>query len=362
MANPQSPEAPRNLRGGGTAKSAHNEGPSGQGHPSTSERLHAVPEDNQPGHHPDHGQDRPVEKFRRRARQVAAEAHHRQREGEWTEVEIDGLTFRGQLAGPEGGELVVLLHGFPQHAGMWSPVLHRLAEEGFRVWAPDQRGYSPGARPGRIGDYRVEKLVGDVVAQAGRLGHHSFHLVGHDWGGMVGWATAFRHPQMVDSLTVLSTPHPRALIGSLLRSDQLLRSSYFAFFELPAIPERALALAGGRLLKLMLTGSGLPAETAEDYARTMAEEDALGPALNWYRAATAAQRVGPVASPTLLVWGEGDPALGRSAIQRTARWVEGSYRLEILPGAGHWLVETRPEIITQLILSQVSDVSRALAG
>ena len=242
---------------------------------------------------------------------------------------------------------------------MWTPVLHRLAEDGYRVWAPDQRGYSPGARPGRIADYRVEKLVGDVVAQANKLGHHSFHLVGHDWGGMVGWATAFRHPHLVDSLTVLSTPHPRALLGSLLRSDQLLRSSYFAFFELPVLPERTLAFAGGRLLRLLLTRSGLPGEIAEDYVRVMVDKDTLGPALNWYRAATASQRVGHISTPTLLIWGEGDPALGRTAIRRTAQWVEGAYRLEILPDAGHWLVENRPNTVSQLILSQVSAVARA---
>ena len=116
------------------------------------------------------------------------------------------------------------------------------------------------------------------------------------------------------------------------------------------------------MLRLLLTRSGLPAEIAEDYARVMVDNNALGPALNWYRAATAAQRVGPIATPTLLIWGEGDPALGRTAIRRTARWVEGAYRLEILPDAGHWLVETRPNTVTQLILSQVSAVAQAAAG
>jgi pimeloyl-ACP methyl ester carboxylesterase len=124
-----------------------------------------------------------------------------------------GLVFDALAAGPPAGELVVLLHGFPQTSACWTPVLQTLAAAGYRAVAPNQRGYSPTARPTTIQAYRLPELVADVLAVADRLDAETFHLVGHDWGGVVAWQLAGHQPELVTTLTAVSTPHPRALPG-----------------------------------------------------------------------------------------------------------------------------------------------------
>jgi pimeloyl-ACP methyl ester carboxylesterase len=120
-----------------------------------------------------------------------------------------GLVFDLLAAGDPAGEPVLLLHGFPQTAACWTELAEALADAGYRVLAPDQRGYSPGARPAAVRDYRMPELVADVLAVADRAGARRFHVVGHDWGGAVAWHLAARHPERVATLTAVSTPHPR---------------------------------------------------------------------------------------------------------------------------------------------------------
>jgi pimeloyl-ACP methyl ester carboxylesterase len=153
-----------------------------------------------------------------------------------------GLVFDTLVAGPPTGEPVVLLHGFPQTAACWIRVAQALAAAGYRVLAPDQRGYSPGARPAAVRAYRMPELVADVLALAEAAGAARFHLVGHDWGGAVAWALAGRHPERVATLTSVSTPHPRAFAAALLTGGQLPRSAYIGFFRIPRLPELVLGL------------------------------------------------------------------------------------------------------------------------
>jgi len=349
MTNPQQPEL-RRSGWGATESDSAKEALTAPRVPSERGSAGPVPEDNRQGHHPEHDQDKPVDRFIRRSAELAAEARSRQSQASESELDIGELRFRGLLAGPESGDLVVLLHGFPQDSSAWESSFGPLAAAGFRVWAPDQRGYSPGARPRGGAEYRVESLVRDVLAMAQKLGHHRFHLVGHDWGGVVGWATAAAHPDRVRSLAVLSTPHPRALADSLLRSSQVLRSSYFALFATPVLSEVALGARNGWGLRQMLRGSGLPDRFVERYIRTMIDDRALAPALRWYRALTpASARIGPVEVPTLFIWGDRDPALGPHAARTTGRHVRGAYRFEVLPGAGHWLPENHGAQVNQLL-------------
>ncbi len=273
-------------------------------------------------------------------------------------LRVRGLVFDALAAGPPEGELVVLLHGFPQTADCWIRVAEELAAAGYRVLAPDQRGYSPGARPTAVRAYRMRELVTDVLALAEGAGAARFHLVGHDWGGAVAWALAGRHPERVATLTSVSTPHPRAFAAALLTSGQLLRSAYIGFFRIPRLPELALGARGSRGLRFLLARSGLAAAWAERYARALAEPGALAAALAWYRAAVPfGLRVPRVPVPTRYVWGSGDPALGRRAATTSGRWVAGPYRLDVLEGAGHWLPEHHPEALAPLLLDHLGDGS-----
>lgn len=261
---------------------------------------------------------------------------------------------RGPLAfdvhedGPPGGEPVLLLHGFPEDSTSWDRVLPHLHAAGLRTIALDQRGYSPGARPRSRAAYRVEHLVADALAVLRATG--PAHVVGHDWGGNVAWALAAWTPERVRTLTVLSTPHLRAIARAVLRSDQALRSLYVGFFQLPALPEAVLR----RSLPRVLERTGLPATDAARYAARMAEPGALEAALGWYRALPLARRpVGRITVPTTYVWGARDVALGRRAAEGTAADVAGPYRFVELD-AGHWLPETAPADVAAAVVAAVS--------
>jgi pimeloyl-ACP methyl ester carboxylesterase len=255
-------------------------------------------------------------------------------------LQARGLVFDVLAAGDPAGESVLLLHGFPQTAACWTQLAGALAGAGYRALAPDQRGYSPGARPAAVRDYQMPELVADALALADWAGAKRFHLLGHDWGGVVAWHLAAQHPDRVATLTAVSTPHPRAFTAALRASAQPLRSAYIAFFRTPRLPELALGARGMAGLRLLLVRSGLGPEWAEVYASALAEPGALAAALAWYRAAgPSILRVPAVAVPTCHLWGSGDAALGRRATEATARWVTGPYHLQVLDGAGHWLPE-----------------------
>jgi len=268
-----------------------------------------------------------------------------------TSFDNEGLTFDVQDRGPVDGEPVVLLHGFPQRASSWdrtAPLLH--ARE-VRTLAPDQRGYSPGARAAGVADYTLEHLSGDVLALLDAAGLASAHVVGHDWGAAVGWALTARAPERVRSLTAVSVPHPRAFLHALRSPDQLRRSWYIAAFQVPVLSE----LVAARLLEGWLVSSGQePALAARDVAGLRAPGAATG-ALRWYRAAPLGGRgPGPVDVPTVLVWGDADSAVGRAAVEGSAAHVRGPYRLEVLEGLGHWLPEQAPDRVADLVLTQLS--------
>jgi pimeloyl-ACP methyl ester carboxylesterase len=172
-------------------------------------------------------------------------------------VAVGELVFDALTAGPADGQLVLLLHGFPQRSLAWAEVLEALAGGGYRVVAPDQRGYSPRARPASVGDYRMECLVSDVLGLADALGTRRFAVVGHDWGGAVAWQLAARHPERAWALTSVSTPHPAALLAAMTRGLQRLRSAYVPLFRAPRVAEALLGGGGGRGLRALLAASGL---------------------------------------------------------------------------------------------------------
>jgi pimeloyl-ACP methyl ester carboxylesterase len=269
-------------------------------------------------------------------------------------VRLRGLDFDVRVEGDPAAEPVVLLHGFPQHSGAWDQVWPALVEAGYRVIAPDQRGYSPGARPSGRRAYTATELSADVLALLDELGLASAHVVGHDWGGGVAWGLAWAAPERVRTLTAVSTPHPRALVRSTLAGDQAARSWYIGAFLLPVLPERALLAADARFLRRLLRRSGLPPGAADAYADRMAEPGALTAALNWYRALPLDRpHLGRITVPTLYVWGAEDFALGPAAAAGTARWVTGPYTFVRLPDTGHWIPELAPEALLTPLLDQL---------
>lgn len=262
----------------------------------------------------------------------------------------DGFTFRVHDWGPLDGRPVIALHGFPQTSASWAPVASRLGSAGLRVLAPDQRGYSPGARPAAVSAYRIDRLAGDVLALADAAGLDRFDVLGHDWGGAVAWHLAARYPERIQTLTVASTPHPRAL-QEAFRGPQALRSWYMLVFQLPWLPETVLKTPlGGQWLAS--SGAAEPKELAQLFT----DRSAATGALNWYRAMRLkdAPGTGQVSVPTLYVWSDGDTALGRQPAERTAAYVTGDYQFLELAGVSHWIPDEEPEALATAVLTHLA--------
>ena len=239
--------------------------------------------------------------------------------------------------------------------------MRTLARAGFRACAPDQRGYSPGARPAGIDAYRVERLVSDVLALADALGRERFHLVGHDWGGHLAWVTGALHPDRVRTLSVISRPHPAAFAAAM-RNDpqQSSRSGHHRSFLRPEATDELLADDAARL-RSIYARSGVPPADAEAYLATLGSRDALDAAVNWYRAVgrsgLQAPEVPAVTVPTLYVWGNNDQTVGRMAAEGTAEYVEAAYEFVEVPGVGHFVTDEAPEVFPPLLDAHLASFS-----
>lgn len=272
-----------------------------------------------------------------------------------TSVERDGLTFDTFDEGPLDGEVVVLLHGFPERSTSWRYVAPLLHERGFRTVAMDQRGYSPGARPRRRRDYRIPLLVEDVAAVIEKVGAPA-HLVGHDWGAVVGWTLAMQRPELLTTYTAVSVPHPMAFLRAGLASRQGLKSWYIGAFQVPGAAERLAATPGGRFDTELRKG-GMTEEEVQRFRREIVDDGALRPALMWYRAVPLVDVRNPpnrtVTVPTTFVWSDGDVAVARWGAERTGRYVDAPYELVVLEGVTHWIPTQAPEACAEAILGRV---------
>ena len=269
----------------------------------------------------------------------------------------DGLTFDVTDSGPASGDPVVLLHGFPERRGSWDAVAARLHRQGLRTLAPDQRGYSSGARPRGRSAYRLPRLVGDVVALVDEVGG-PVHLVGHDWGAVVAWRLAIDRPDLVRTLTAVSVPHPGAFAAACARGAQLLRSWYVLPFNVPLLPELAArhlpALVGEGLRR-----SGMTPERVALFQREIVADGALPHALGWYRAlplsarGTAGTAKERVTVPTTMVWSDGDNALDRSGAELCGRFVDADYELVVLEGVSHWIPTEAPDALADAVMARI---------
>ncbi len=273
------------------------------------------------------------------------------------EIAANGMTFHCRESSTEG-EAVILLHGFPETSHMWIGLMERLAAEGYRCLAPNQRGYSPGARPEGIAHYRYIDIASDVLALADAWGAERFHLVGHDWGAACGWAVVSLRPERVLSWSALSVPHIAAF-GRAIREDpdQQKRSQYVTFFQQPGVAEAFLSANDFAALKGIWTASSTA--EVEDYLSVLSAPGALTAALNWYRGSRGLDpedpdvTFGAVTTPTLTIWGNQDTAIGRVSTEWAPAYMKGPYRFVELDAA-HWLIQEHPERVASEIVDHLA--------
>ena len=273
------------------------------------------------------------------------------------QIAAAGLNFTVDTAGPSDGAAVLLLHGFPQSRYAWRHQLPALAQAGFRAYAPDQRGYSAGARPGGSEAYTLDHLCGDALGLMDAMGANRFYLVGHDWGGHLAWTVALRAPQRVISLAVLSRPHPAAFAESFEKdAQQAARSGHHASLLLPGVAQH-FRDSGFAAFRKMLAEQRVPEDAIVSYLATLAQPGAIEAAIDWYRAGASTFRNATAAKvivPTLYLWGSADATVGRYAAQATTRFVGAPFRFVEIAGAGHFLTDERPDTVTSYLLEHLA--------
>jgi len=275
-----------------------------------------------------------------------------------TSYQRSGLTFDVLDDGPLDGTPAVLLHGFPERATCWRDVAPLLHAAGVRTYAPDQRGYSPRARPFGRWSYRIGALGDDAIALIEEIGQ-PVDLVGHDWGAIVGWSVAARRPDLVRSWTAVSVPHPMAFLRAVATSSQGLKSWYMLLFQVPLLVDLV-----GRFVPQVLLRSlkqiGMTSAEVARCRREILEYGALPGGLAWYRALPlmgSAARDTDVTVPTTLVWSDEDAALGRRGTELTPPHVSGPYEFVELSGVSHWIPTQAPEALASAILERRASVS-----
>lgn len=270
-----------------------------------------------------------------------------------------GLVFDVSAAGEAGSPLVLLLHGFAVSRHLFDAQLPALAAAGFHALAPNQRGYSPGARPdpADFAQYDIELLIEDaldLVAAVAGAGQR-FHLVGHDWGGSLAWEIAARHPERLGSLTMLSRPHSRAFARALREDpEQPHRSRHHKAFLDPGAVATLLA-EDAKWLRTRHAANGIPPAATEKHLSVLGSPPAMEAALAWYHARGTVHRpIGPITVPTLFLWGDADDTVGRLAAEGTAGCIDAPYRFEVLPGVGHYAPDQVPERVNVLLLAHLA--------
>lgn len=273
-------------------------------------------------------------------------------------VNANGLTFEVDQCG-EGEKFALLLHGFPESKFSWRFQMPLLARLGYRVWAPNLRGYGRTSRPTAVSDYHIDRLVEDVAGLIDAAGAKETLLIAHDWGAIVAWHCAIRKVRPLSGLVIMNVPHPACFVRTLSTWSQIRKSWYMFFFQLPWLPERILAARGAEAIGRAFTDmavdkSRFPAPVVDEYRRTAREPGALRAMVNYYRAAMRADRhvmnpaPGTVDARTLMIWGEEDTALDKATTHGTEAYVK-DLTLRYLPGVSHWVQQEAPEKVNAML-------------
>jgi len=272
-------------------------------------------------------------------------------------VETNGIRLHVLQEGPKDGSLVILLHGFPEFSYGWKQQIPYLADAGFRVWAPDQRGYNLSDKPEGIAAYNLDALAADVIGLIDAAGQKQAFLVGHDWGAAVAWWVAAKYPDRLAKLVILNVPHGAVMQKSLRRNFAQLRKSWYIFlFQLPWLPEKLAQRQHWKMVVESLTKSSRSGtfndQDLDRYRQAWSQPNAYRSMLNWYRALIQ-KPPKPVASPrisvpTLMIWGEQDKFLGREMAQPSIDLCDDG-RLIFIEGATHWVQHEEVERVNALI-------------
>lgn len=272
-------------------------------------------------------------------------------------IETNGIRLHTAIAGPVDGQLVVLLHGFPEFSYGFHRQMEFLAANGYRVVVPDQRGYYLSDKPALIEDYTIDKLRDDIVGLIEAFGETSAIVIGHDWGGAVAWHLAASKPDYVKKLVAINIPHPAAMPSVLSKNPlQWLKSSYMAFFQLPEVPEKLMAANGFESMKQAIKGTARPDaftdQELERYKEAWSQPGALTGMLNWYRALRKGSLMQvpktPIGMPVRILWGLGDQFLSPMLATESLKYCQDA-ELVWIGEATHWVHHEQPAIVNRLI-------------
>lgn len=273
-------------------------------------------------------------------------------------VSANGLSFEVDQCG-SGEKFALLLHGFPESKFSWRYQMPLLARLGYRVWAPNLRGYGKTSRPAGVKDYHIDRLVEDVAGLIDAAGAKETLLVAHDWGAIIAWHCAIRKVRPLSGLVIMNVPHPACFARTLKTWSQLKKSWYVFFFQLPWLPERVLGARGAEAIgraftEMAVDKSRFPAPVVDEYRRNAQEPGAMSAMVNYYRAAMRAGRnvmnpvPGTVDARTLMIWGEEDTALDKETTVGTEAYVR-DLTLRYLPGVSHWVQQEAPEKVNAIL-------------
>ena len=281
-------------------------------------------------------------------------------------VDVGEVTLAVEEAGE--GDLVVLLHGFPELSHSWRRQIPALAAAGYRAVAPDLRGYGDSDAPPGVADYALPKLVGDIAGLIRAEGKPGAHIVGHDWGGSIAWVLAARAPEFVESLTILNSPHPVASAEARQIPEQQQKSWYMLLFQFPDVAESWLAnddFANLRRFVFDTAAPGtFPADDQSVFCDALARPGRLTAALNYYRANIPPENwlkpppdLPPVTVPTTIIWAEGDAYMSGTLLDLSTRKVAGPLHVDRLPGVSHWVQQEVPDTVNDLLLAALRRAS-----
>jgi epoxide hydrolase 4 len=273
-------------------------------------------------------------------------------------VDANGLTFEVDECG-SGPKFALLLHGFPESKFSWRHQIPLLVKLGYRIWAPNLRGYGKSSKPKGVKAYHIDRLVDDVIGLVHAAGANETLLVGHDWGAIISWQVAMRKAIPLEKLVIMNVPHPACFVRQLKTWDQLRRSWYMLAFQLPFLPEWRLLANDAEVVARSFTAmavdrSRFPPEVTDEYRRSAQEPGAATAMVNYYRAmprtkmSVSLPKPGSVDTPTLMIWGSSDKALSNATTEGTENYVR-DLTLRMLPNVSHWVQQEAPEKVNALM-------------
>ena len=279
-------------------------------------------------------------------------------------IATNGIRLHVVQAGPSDGNLVILLHGFPEFWYGWRNQIQPLAEAGFRVWVPDQRGYNLSDKPKGVNAYHIDTLACDIIGLIDASERDKANIIGHDWGAAVAWHLAIHYPERVEKLGILNVPHPTVMMQTLRKNfTQLRKSWYIFFFQIPWLPEWGLGRKNAQGASELLRRSGRPGTFSDEdlalYRNAWTQPGALTAMINWYRSAIRSGLGGArkstyanprITMPTLMLWGKQDVALSHEMAQPSIDLCDNG-KLIFFNNATHWVQHDEAESVTSLLLN-----------